>query len=119
MSRRLARRIMHGSLLRTSRFLSLVLRHRPEKIGLTLDDEGWVKVTELLDACRRSGQPISQDEMLTIVETNDKKRFVVRNGRIRGTRFPSSSTWNPCGLQRTSTTAPRNVSCYRFAARVS
>ena len=43
---------------KTSKFLSLVRRHEPERVGITLDETGWVAVDELLDGCRRAGQAI-------------------------------------------------------------
>jgi putative RNA 2'-phosphotransferase len=60
---------------RISKFLSLVLRHKPETIGLTLDKAGWTPVAELLQACERHGFPISPEELQTAVALNDKKRF--------------------------------------------
>lgn len=53
-----------------SKFLSLLLRHRPEKVGLTLDKNGWANVPELL-----SKTNISMDELRIIVADNDKQRF--------------------------------------------
>ena len=47
---------MRRDLIRTSKFLSLVLRHKPEAIGLELDEGGWVDVDVLLEACRRHGK---------------------------------------------------------------
>jgi putative RNA 2'-phosphotransferase len=44
----------------TSKTLSYVLRHRPDSIGLELQDGGWVDVEELLNAFLRSGQQLSQ-----------------------------------------------------------
>lgn len=58
-----------------SKFLSLVLRHKPETIGLTLEDGGWVTVGELLRACRERGKGFSLEELRETVETNDKRRF--------------------------------------------
>jgi putative RNA 2'-phosphotransferase len=58
-----------------SKFLSLVLRHKPEAIGITLDSGGWVNVAELLAATDRHGQVLSLDELRGIVTTSDKKRF--------------------------------------------
>ena len=58
-----------------SKFLSLVLRHEPEKIGLTLDDEGWASVSELLAALKIDGHPITFDELQSVVAMNDKQRF--------------------------------------------
>ncbi|MCB8965411.1 MAG: RNA 2'-phosphotransferase [Ardenticatenaceae bacterium] len=39
---------MDKKLMRLSKFLSLVLRHKPQQIGLTLDSAGWASVTDLL-----------------------------------------------------------------------
>ena len=57
-------------LTKASKFLSLVLRHKPEEIGLELDKEGWANVLEL---CRKSG--ISSSDLNEVVEKNNKKRF--------------------------------------------
>src|SRR4051794_16066769 len=61
--------------VKVSKFLSLVLRHKPEEIGITLDSAGWVAVNELLKASAAHGFPISIEELKRVVETNDKKRF--------------------------------------------
>ena len=58
-----------------SKFLSLVLRHRPEKIGLTLNEQGWVEVDALLSALKLHRHALSHDQLITVVERNDKQRF--------------------------------------------
>lgn len=58
-----------------SKFLSLVLRHKPEVIGLTLDQSGWVDVQVLLDACNANGRKISADSLAKMVAENSKQRF--------------------------------------------
>jgi putative RNA 2'-phosphotransferase len=58
-----------------SRFLSLVLRHQPEKIGITLTSDGWTNVDELIAAMNRNGQAVDFETLELVVETNDKKRF--------------------------------------------
>ena len=58
-----------------SKFLSLVLRHRPEKIGLTLNEAGWTPVADLIEACNRHGFPLSLTELQAVVANNDKSRF--------------------------------------------
>jgi putative RNA 2'-phosphotransferase len=58
-----------------SKFLSLVLRHRPEAIRVKLDPAGWVDVSTLLEAMKDHGKPLDRAELDTIVATNDKKRF--------------------------------------------
>ncbi len=58
-----------------SKFLSLILRHAPETINLTLDENGWAIVSELLEKFNIQNKGISFDELRHIVENNDKKRF--------------------------------------------
>jgi putative RNA 2'-phosphotransferase len=58
-----------------SRFLSYVLRHHPENIGIKLDNGGWADVSELLRAAEVNGQRITLDELETVVKENDKQRF--------------------------------------------
>jgi len=61
--------------VRISKFLSLVLRHRPEKLGLALDREGWVSVSDLLEALEAHGRRLTPDELREVVRSNDKQRF--------------------------------------------
>jgi putative RNA 2'-phosphotransferase len=61
--------------IRRSKRLSAVLRHRPESIGIELDEHGWVGVTRLLAALARHGSPMSREDLDRVVRTNDKKRF--------------------------------------------
>ncbi|MFZ4931680.1 RNA 2'-phosphotransferase [Chryseobacterium sp. Mn2064] len=58
-----------------SKFLSLILRHQPEIIGLNLDENGWADVTELLEKSSQKRKGFSIEELEEIVETNNKKRF--------------------------------------------
>jgi len=59
-----------------SKFLSYVLRHNPDSIGLALDKNGWAAVDELLECASRGGTKLSQDKLEEVVEKNNKKRFV-------------------------------------------
>jgi putative RNA 2'-phosphotransferase len=60
---------------RTSRFLSLILRHAPDKIGLVLDGNGWADVAELLEKAARHGTSITPAALRELVASNDKQRF--------------------------------------------
>jgi len=73
---------------RTSKFLSLVLRHEPEKIGLKLDPAGWADVETLLAACRQHGVAVEPAALEEIVATNEKKRFAFSDDgrRIRASQ---------------------------------
>ncbi|MCA9874230.1 MAG: RNA 2'-phosphotransferase [Anaerolineales bacterium] len=66
-----------------SKFLSLVLRHHPEKIGLTLDAAGWTAVSDLLAACNRHGFSLSLAELQAVVANNDKARFAFSPDGLR------------------------------------
>jgi putative RNA 2'-phosphotransferase len=66
---------MKNRTIEVSKFLSLVLRHKPEKIGISLDDEGWVEVSELLQAFAAHGFRLTLAELQEVVRTNDKQRF--------------------------------------------
>jgi putative RNA 2'-phosphotransferase len=62
-------------LVRVSKYLSLHLRHRPERLGLELGPGGWVEVDRLLAAARRDGYPLTRAELDEVVARNDKQRF--------------------------------------------
>src|SRR4026207_1001276 len=68
---------MEKRLVRLSKFLSLVLRHKPEEIGIRLDDGGWVEVSQLLTACGRHGVALTACELTEVVANNDKQRFAI------------------------------------------
>jgi putative RNA 2'-phosphotransferase len=74
---------MSDKLTSKSKFLSLVLRHKPEEIGITLDEAGWVSVDVLLAALRRKGKPMTLAELREVVRTNDKQRFGFSDDGLR------------------------------------
>lgn len=61
--------------LKISRYLSYILRHKPEVIGITLDAHGWVYVDELIIGMSKSPYPISKEYLKEIVATDDKQRY--------------------------------------------
>lgn len=61
--------------IKISKFLSLVLRHQPETIGLALDENGWAEVTLLIEKCNQKGVALNRELLEHIVATNTKKRF--------------------------------------------
>lgn len=65
-------------MIRLSKRMSKALRHKPERVGLTLDPAGWVPVADLLNALG-----ISEADMHEVVARNDKNRFTVVGDRIR------------------------------------
>ena len=58
----------------TSKFISLILRHKPEVIGITLDEHGWADVRELIEGVSRT-RPLTMDELEEIVRTDGKQRY--------------------------------------------
>lgn len=71
--------------VKLSRLLSLVLRHKPGRLDLTLDPQGWVAIDTLIAAAIAHGIPITRDAILDVVATSDKQRFAIDPGgrRIR------------------------------------
>lgn len=66
---------MNKNLVRTSKFLSLILRHRPDTIGVSLNDNGWISIQDLIDAANAKGHNLSRELLDEVVFTNDKQRF--------------------------------------------
>ncbi len=60
-----------------SKFLSYVLRHRPDSIELELDEEGWTGIDALLAGAAKAGRSITRGDLQEVVETNEKKRFAI------------------------------------------
>jgi putative RNA 2'-phosphotransferase len=72
--------------VKTSKFLSLVLRHSPETIHLNMDKNGWVNIDELItNANKYKNMHLNNDLIKIIVETNNKQRFKISDDgkRIR------------------------------------
>ncbi|MFA5599537.1 MAG: RNA 2'-phosphotransferase, partial [Phenylobacterium sp.] len=61
---------MDKKLTKISKFMSLVLRHKPETISLVLNEAGWGSVEKLLRGCN-----ITLQELEHIVENDNKKRY--------------------------------------------
>lgn len=56
-------------------FISLVLRHKPEAAGITLDEHGWANVEELLRGINETGRKINMEILENIVATDNKQRY--------------------------------------------
>ena len=72
--------------VKVSKYLSKHLRHQPERIGLTLDEGGWVEIDVLIAAAAAHGFRISREELDHVVATNDKRRFAIDGTRIRASQ---------------------------------
>ncbi|MEQ9846194.1 RNA 2'-phosphotransferase [Pectobacterium brasiliense] len=60
-----------------SKFLSYVLRHKPEAIGLTLNSEGWANIAELISGAAKDGRLLTREMIQDVVDSSDKKRFSI------------------------------------------
>jgi putative RNA 2'-phosphotransferase len=63
--------------VKVSKFLSLVLRHKPGKLGLTLDGQGWADIGELIDKAMAHGVALTRELVAEIVASSDKERFAI------------------------------------------
>lgn len=66
-----------------SKHISLVLRHKPETIGLVLDEAGFADTGELLHKLAAAGTKLTMDELVEIVRTSDKQRFFLSEDQTR------------------------------------
>jgi putative RNA 2'-phosphotransferase len=61
--------------IRISKFLSLILRHKPDVIGLELDKNGWASIDDVICLTAANGKNLERGVIEEVVATNDKKRF--------------------------------------------
>ena len=75
-----------------SRYLSYLLRHAPQSIGLQLDPEGWADIDALLSGAARQGHHLDRATLETVCATNDKQRFALSDDgrRIRAVQGHST-----------------------------
>lgn len=66
-----------------SKFLSLVLRHNPDKIGLVLDENAWANTEELIEKCNKNSIKFSFEDLEVVVETNNKNRFSFNENKTK------------------------------------
>ena len=65
----------NNSLKEVSKFLSLILRHKPETIGITLDEHGWADVDDLVRGIAKTYKDFNWGTLDEIVETDEKQRY--------------------------------------------
>jgi putative RNA 2'-phosphotransferase len=68
--------------VKISKFMSLVLRHEPQALGVELDANGWTDFVEFSDKLTAKLK-VSRQDIEKLVATNPKQRFIIANGRIR------------------------------------
>jgi len=68
---------MSRKLESTSKFLSYILRHKPETLSLALDSEGWAEISQLIRLANVHGTKLTIELLHEVVATSDKKRFAL------------------------------------------
>ncbi|AYM76770.1 RNA 2'-phosphotransferase [Janthinobacterium agaricidamnosum] len=74
---------MTDHLVNTSKFLALILRHSPEKIGLALDAQGWADIGQLLAHAAQHGRHISREQLDEVVARDSKTRYAISDDGLR------------------------------------
>lgn len=74
---------MSKQLDKISKFLSYILRHQPEAIGVTLDSDGWVNIDSLIMQANQHGEPLTRELIEQVVKTSDKKRFTISDDELK------------------------------------
>ena len=68
---------------RVSKLMSLILRHSPEHIQVTLDKNGWLLIDELIKGINKKGIRLNRELLEVVVEENDKKRFIISDDGLK------------------------------------
>lgn len=87
---------MSDTIKSTSKFLSYILRHHPESIGIELDSEGWTDINTLLQQAAQHNRPISRDLLDEVVANNNKQRFTLSADGTRIHAAQGHSTAQVC-----------------------
>lgn len=87
---------------KVSKFLSWALRHNPKEAGISLDENGWASIDDVMAVLQREFGQIDLGDLYEVVETNNKKRFVIDGDRIRANQGHSIAI----DLQLTPVTPP-------------
>ncbi len=82
-----------------SKYLSYILRHKPDEIGLQLDAQGWADIAELLAKSGAHGRRIESNALVNVVENSTKKRLVLSDDRTRIRALQGHSIPVELGLQ--------------------
>jgi putative RNA 2'-phosphotransferase len=98
-----------------SRFLSYVLRHEPQRIGLTLDTEGWAEIDSLIIGAAANGLALDRAAIETVAANSEKKRFAISQDGQRIRAVQGHST--PVVQRRFSECMPPEVLYHGTATR--
>jgi putative RNA 2'-phosphotransferase len=87
---------------RYSKFLSFVLRHKPDELGITLDEAGWVDVRVLLEATALKGYLFTPELLDRIVREDQKQRYSFNEDRTKIRANQGHSVLVDLGLRPTA-----------------
>lgn len=73
---------LRSELVKTSRFIALILRHKPETIGITLDEHGWADTAQLIAGVQKNFS-FDMGILEEIVQYNNKKRFIFNEDKTK------------------------------------
>ncbi|WP_372715606.1 RNA 2'-phosphotransferase [Novipirellula sp.] len=74
---------MNKRLTKISKYLSFVLKHHPEAIGIRLDPYGYASVEELVKNANASGKSITTELVYQVVAESEEQRFSLSDDRLR------------------------------------
>jgi putative RNA 2'-phosphotransferase len=74
---------MNKRLTKISKYLSFILRHDPDAIGMKLDPEGWLNVDQLVKNANAAGKSIKLAQVHEVVASNEEKRFSLSDDGLR------------------------------------
>lgn len=76
------REIVTMEMVKTSRYISLILRHRPEVIGISLDENGWADVDQLIQGVNMT-HFLNRELLEEIVNTDSKQRYAFNEDKTK------------------------------------
>jgi putative RNA 2'-phosphotransferase len=74
---------MNKRLTKISKYLSFVLRHSPESIGMKLEPEGWLNIDDLVKNANARGKSITTEQLHAVIAGSEEKRFALSEDGLR------------------------------------
>jgi putative RNA 2'-phosphotransferase len=74
---------MNKRLTRISKYLTFILRHEPQSIGLQTDADGWLNIEELVSSAQASGKSITIEQVREVLALSEETRFEVSEDDLR------------------------------------
>lgn len=74
---------MNKRLTKISKYLSFILRHEPQAIGMKLDAEGYLNIQDLVTNANASGKSITVEQVHQVVAASDEQRYALSEDSLR------------------------------------